>query len=120
MSKRIVVAAAVAVSCLTFMTSVQAQTRWMQTCPSPGNLRSIDSKSKATINFSNNTGRTINVVWIDYEGKRQTYKSLKRGEVYEQQTFVGHPWLITETNGGCLGVYWPRSGEQIAEIYADQ
>ena len=120
MLKKSAVAAAVAVSCLAYHTSAQAQTRWMQTCPSPGNIRSVDSKTKAIVNFSNNTGKTINIVWLDYEGKRKTYKTLKRGEVYEQQTFVGHPWLIVDQDGGCLGVYWPRSGEQIAEIYADQ
>ena len=120
MLKKSAVAATVAVSCLAYTMSAQAQTRWMQTCPSPGNIRSVDSKTKAIVNFSNNTGKTINIVWLDYEGKRKTYKTLNRGEVYEQQTFVGHPWLIVDANGGCLGLYWPRSGEQIAEIYADQ
>ncbi len=120
MSKSIAAAAAIAVSCLAFSASAEAQTRWMQACPAPGNIRSVDSKSKAVIHFSNNTERTVNVVWLDYEGNRKTYKTLKRGEVYEQQTFVGHPWLIVDGKGVCLGVYWPRSGEQIAELYADQ
>lgn len=91
----------------------------MQACPSNGNVRSVNSSTTAIVNFSNNTGRTVNVIWIDYDGKRQTYKTLRNNEVYEQQTFVGHPWLIVDGNNRCLGLYFPRAGEQIAELYAD-
>jgi hypothetical protein len=110
-------AAAIAASCLVFHAAAEAQTRWMQTCPAAGNIRSVDSKSRAIVNFSNNSGKTLDIVWLDYDGKRKTYRTLKNGEVYEQQTFVGHPWLIVDQRGACLGVYWPRAGEQIAELY---
>lgn len=120
MLKRMIIAALAALSCVALTTYAQAQTRWMQTCPAPGNIRSIDSKTKAAISFSNNTGKTVSVVWLDYDGKRKPYRTLKNGEVYEQETFVGHPWLIVDAGGACLGVYFPRAGDQIAELYADR
>jgi hypothetical protein len=120
MFKTSMTAAAVVISCLAFGPAAEAQTRWMQACPSPGAIRSVNSNTKANVSFSNNTGRTVSVVWLDYDGKRKPYRTLKNNEVYEQETFVGHPWLIVDSGGGCLGVYWPRSGEQIAELYADR
>jgi hypothetical protein len=32
---------------------------------------------------------------------------LATGQTHNQQTYVTHPWLITDNTGACLGVYRP-------------
>lgn len=89
-------------------------------CPRPGSIRSKESKRKAVVHFANSTGRTMDVVWIDFDGKRKTYRTLKNGEDYKQQTFVTHPWILVDKQGRCLNyVVWPKGGEELQEFFDD-
>ncbi len=89
-------------------------------CPAAGSIRSKESKRKAVVHFANSTGRTMDVVWIDFDGKRKTYRTLKNGEDYKQQTFVTHPWILVDKQGRCLNyVVWPKGGEELQEFFDD-
>jgi len=89
-------------------------------CPPPGSIRSKESNRKAVVHFANSTGRTMDVVWIDFDGKRKTYRTLKNGEDYKQQTFVTHPWILVDKQGRCLNyVVWPKGGEELQEFFDD-
>src|SRR5271167_4674130 len=61
-------------------------------------IKSINGDVETKIAFTNKSGKTIKVYWLNYEGKRELYQTLKDGEYYEQQTFVTHPWLITDAD----------------------
>lgn len=74
-------------------------------CDAESTLKSKTGKS-INVNFINNTGKNINIYWLDMNGKRVSYKNnLAPSGKHPQQTFVTHPWLITDTSGNCLGVY---------------
>jgi hypothetical protein len=89
-------------------------------CPPPGSIRSKESKRKAVVHFANSTFRPFDIVWIDFDGKRKTYRTLKHGEDYKQQTYVSHPWILVDKQGRCLNyVVWPKGGEQLEEFFDD-
>jgi dipeptidyl-peptidase-4 len=60
---------------------------------------------ETTITFVNQTGNEIRLFWIDTEGNRQSYGSVRPGERREQHTFAGHVWLVTDPDGRILGVF---------------
>ncbi|MGE5262757.1 MAG: TIR domain-containing protein [Acidobacteriota bacterium] len=77
-------------------------------CSKESSLRSLESKTATTIQIVNATTRTLQVHWIDYAGKRQLWNSnLAASGTVTQQTFVTHPWLVTDSEGRCLAVFLP-------------
>ena len=60
---------------------------------------------ETSIHFVNRMNQDVNVFWLDQDGARQPYGSLKPAEERDQHTFVGHAWLITATNGDVVSVF---------------
>ncbi len=81
------------------------------TCASFGALRSTDGGAPATITFINSSNGYRAIMWIDYSGTPQFYGGLNPGESFQQQTVVGHPWMITDGPGNCLEIYLPPPGQ---------
>ena len=73
---------------------------------------------EATIKFVNKSGKTVKVYWLDYDGDRKLYETLKDGESYEQQTYLTHPWVITDENDDAWYVYFPDAQPRTVEIVA--
>ena len=83
------------------------------------NLRSTgDGSVKTNIRFDNRTNETVQVFWIDGDGKRVPYAVLSPGQKQGQETFVGHVWLVTDAAGKALAVYVPDRRPGIAAIVA--
>jgi dipeptidyl aminopeptidase/acylaminoacyl peptidase len=57
------------------------------------------------ITFANHTDGAVEIFWIDTEGNRTHYDTLNPGGEWEQQTYAGHVWLVTDRTGKSLGVY---------------
>jgi hypothetical protein len=70
------------------------------------------------VTFVNRTDGFRSVMWIDYNGVPREYQNLDPGQDYAQQTFVGHPWMITDGPGNCLEIYMPPAGDSVFEITA--
>ena len=68
---------------------------------------SISGDQPSQITFDNQSGRTVDVWWLDYEGNRVHYNTLGPEGSYLQETWITHPWVITEGgeggSGDCLG-----------------
>jgi hypothetical protein len=81
-----------------------------QSCSAENNLRSLYSQISTNIRFINQKTFRVKVYWIDFTGKRQHYFDLEPNEVRDQQTYVTHPWLITEAgdNQPCINVFFPN------------
>lgn len=47
----------------------------------------------------------VEVFWIDPEGNRQSYGTLKPGAERRQHTFAGHVWLVTRPGTGIVAVF---------------
>jgi hypothetical protein len=71
-------------------------------------VRSREATTPTSIEFVN-PSISIDVVvsWIDYQGKAQTYATLKPGQSYVAQTYLTHPWMLSTPDGFSLGIYLP-------------
>ena len=67
--------------------------------------RTSDDQTETSIHFINRLDQEVNVFWLDENGERQAYGSLKPTEERDQHTFVGHAWLIAAHNGDLISVY---------------
>jgi len=68
-------------------------------------LRSTDGIQSVNLSFLNKTRKAIKIIWIDYHGAHVPYKTLLPNQVFNQRSYVTHPWLVTDTSGNCLGAF---------------
>jgi von Hippel-Lindau disease tumor supressor len=62
---------------------------------------------KTRMIFVNRSKQPVKVYWLDYRGQRVFYKKLKPSESYTQDTYMTHPWLITDLHDNAWDVYMP-------------
>ncbi|MFC4148888.1 hypothetical protein ACFO0M_21755 [Micromonospora mangrovi] len=70
-------------------------------------LRSAGGGPETFIDFANARAEAVIVYWLDYDGHRQQYAVLQPGQSYRQQTYVGHPWVVTNGQGFGLVCFQP-------------
>ena len=75
-----------------------------QGCESEVALRSDDGPD-TSLRFINSMGEQAQIYWLDYDGKRQFFQVLAPTQSYIQPTKVTHPWLVTNNEGECLGIF---------------
>jgi dipeptidyl-peptidase-4 len=61
--------------------------------------------SPTELHFENHTNDVVKIYWIDTEGDRHQYEALKPGDQWDQPTYAGHVWLVTDQAEKPLGVY---------------
>jgi hypothetical protein len=81
-------------------------------------VRSLNSNTPALMTFVNQSDQPIDCYWIDFGGQRQLYKRLDAGGSYTQQTYLTHPWLITDANGHPWNVYLPEAPSRTVYLQA--
>ncbi|MUG95159.1 hypothetical protein F7734_23490 [Scytonema sp. UIC 10036] len=85
-------------------------------CNAEGVSISRTGKIATEVTFINQRSQTVKVYWLDYSGKRKFYSSIQPGDRVSQSTYVTHPWVVTDTQDNCLGVYYPDGQPRIVEI----
>ena len=70
-------------------------------------LKSENGNVKTRITFVNRSKQPVKAYWLDYNGERVFYKELKPSESYSLDTFLTHPWLITDLHDNAWDVYMP-------------
>jgi dipeptidyl-peptidase 4 len=70
---------------------------------------------ETAITFINRLTAEVALFWIDTEGDRRPYGTLKPGEEKRQHTFAGHVWLVTR-NGTTVAVFEGTEQPARAEI----
>jgi len=78
-------------------------------------LRSTDGPA-TTVRFRNQTPHEVLLFWIDSQGKRQPYGSLRPGEAREQATYATHVWLAADPQGRALALFVAEPHEGTATI----
>ena len=71
---------------------------------------------ETSVTFSNRMQDAIELVWLDPDGERKSYGSVKPGEERSQHTFAGHVWMVLDREGKPLGVFPAREQESVVEI----
>jgi hypothetical protein len=85
-------------------------------CKNRKNLRSQVSDEATKITFINRSGGMRGILWIDFNGRPKDYANLHDGEEAVFDTFVTHPWMITDGPGNCLQIAMPHPGARVVEI----
>jgi dipeptidyl aminopeptidase/acylaminoacyl peptidase len=75
------------------------------------------TKDETSIRFVNRTPVDVRIEWLDYEGNRKLYTTLKPEAEHKQHTFAGHVWVATDTKGKFFGIY--EAGELAGDAIID-
>jgi hypothetical protein len=96
----------------------QAQTELQNvSCAQEGSLRSINADTPTQVTFVNRGAVAIRTYWLNYQGRRVFYRDLAAGASYTQQTYLTHPWVITNNSSGeCAALFLPASSPATAVI----
>jgi len=83
--------------------------------------RSLNSNRSTFVTFVNRHDESVRVYWLNFDGQRVYYRDIEPGESYRQQTFVTHPWVVTNSEtehgaGQCLAMFQPAAVAGIAVI----
>lgn len=54
------------------------------------------------IAFTNQTGKFVNVYWINFLGQRVFAGSLEQNQTLDFNTFYRHVWVLTDVWGNCI------------------
>ena len=76
----------------------------------------VKPATSTTVTFINRTSGTVELFWLDTEGKRQSYGRLRPGGEYEQHTYAGHVWLVVDNAGKPLGLKVATENDSTVEI----
>jgi hypothetical protein len=79
-----------------------------QQCATERTLRSVENKQTTTVTFSNQSGSSVRLYWLDYGGQRKLYATLSQGQTRVQSTYMTHPWVIADLTDKCIAVYMPE------------
>jgi dipeptidyl aminopeptidase/acylaminoacyl peptidase/uncharacterized protein (DUF885 family) len=79
---------------------------------------SREQGSATRVTFVNHSADAVTLFWIDAHGDREPYGGLAPGERRVQQTFGGHVWLVTRSDGTILAVFEARNDPAEAIIDA--
>jgi Concanavalin A-like lectin/glucanases superfamily/VHL beta domain len=85
-------------------------------CSIEPTLKSIEGTVTTYVQFENQTAGNVYVYWINYAGQRVSYNTLGPGQTYVQQTFLTHPWVVTDGANNCLGIWLPTESPGTAVI----
>jgi hypothetical protein len=85
-------------------------------CSAQQSLRSQNSNNPTQITFVNNTGEGRAILWIGFDGQTKQYAWLNPGENFTVNTFVTHPWMVTNGPGDCIDIYMPRRGPRTIRL----
>jgi hypothetical protein len=85
-------------------------------CKERTKLRSKNSDTKTKITFVNKSGGMRGILWLDFAGQPKDYANLQNGEEAVFDTFMTHPWMITDGPGNCLQIVMPHPGARVVEL----
>ena len=79
-------------------------------------LRSLGTNMSTSITFTNKTDYVIRIYWLNFSGDRVLYGTLNSGQILSQQTYITHPWVVTNNSDQCLAIYMPMPYAQYVDV----
>jgi hypothetical protein len=81
-------------------------------------VKSQGSDRPAKITFVNKSGMYRSIMWLDFGGQPKDYANLQAGEEVTLDTFLTHPWMITDGPGDCIEIVMPHPGTRVVTLTA--
>lgn len=78
--------------------------------------RTVISNFSTTIEFRNDSNKTVKIYWLDEAGKRKFSVTLAPKQNNEIKTFLAEPWLVTDERDNALSLYYPDAQPRIIYI----
>ncbi len=85
-------------------------------CNEEQNLRSLPTSDQTMISFANDSSSIKRIYWLNDKGKRVLYNSLGPGQSTRIQTYITHPWVVTDRSDECEAIYMPAPYDQNIRI----
>ena len=85
-------------------------------CLNEASFRSTSGDVKASLLIINNTGETLQSLWLDYDGQRVFYSQIAPFTSYVQPTWLTHPWIIANLQGACYRFLVMNSVQQTVTV----
>ncbi len=85
-------------------------------CSAMQSLRSQNSNHPTKMTFVNKTSEGRAILWINFKGQTQQYAWLNPGERFSVNTFLTHPWMVTNGPGDCIDIYMPRRAPRTVRL----
>ncbi len=85
-------------------------------CDAEPVARSLHAQHATEVVFKNNGTQAVRIWWLNYNAKRVWYQTLAPGESYTQSTYLTHPWIATDKQGRCVGLYYPDAKPRTIDI----
>jgi VHL beta domain len=86
-------------------------------CDAEPTLRSTSGDAPVLIRFLNLRAEPVELIWLDYDGKRKSYGLLDAGAARDQRTYLSHPWIVANASGICIDIRIPRAAGYQATIH---
>lgn len=71
-------------------------------CPRPRSIASPPSVFPTKLRFVDRSGRADSLYWLDFKGKPVMMSTFRNGRT-RVDTYVGHAFIVKDSNGNCLG-----------------
>lgn len=68
--------------------------------PSEKKLKSQASRILSFVRFQNTTNRSVDVIWLNYDGKHVKYSTVGPRQFLDVNTFVSHYWMFKDSKTG--------------------
>jgi hypothetical protein len=75
-------------------------------CGNEASIRSSQVVRETSYTLANRTNQTLTVFWLDYDGNRQRWFDVRPQEKVRQNTYTTHPWLVADSDGRCLRIFY--------------
>jgi hypothetical protein len=76
-----------------------------QRCVHSGDFVSRPSQERTGIRFVNRSNTALRLYWLDFQGGLRLYHTVAPGARIQQDTFIGHNWLVATVGDQCIGVF---------------
>jgi hypothetical protein len=91
----------------------------MVTCAQEQTLRSLPRTAPIRLGLYNSSGADIRVFALDFDGRRSRYVMIGDDRSAPILTYIGHPWVVTDTAGQCLEIIMPGQSTRFVTITPD-
>lgn len=81
-------------------------------------VRSLNSDVPAIITFHNTSAQVVKLYWLNFKGERVFYQNLQVGKLYQQETFLTHPWVVTDDKDNAWALHYAQRKSLTVNITA--
>src|ERR1700759_5592745 len=85
-------------------------------CSNEQSLKSAASSEATQLSFRNGSVDKRRIYWIDQNGARKFYGTVDPANNFQQQTFAGHAWVVTDEAEKCLYTFVASAAPQTVDV----